>query len=69
MKRTQGTVLCVETGLHRRLHSIQYYNLVNEMIEAAYLAGNTLEAQYANVVAALLALQNMLLAWSEAVPF
>lgn len=65
---TENTVY-LKTGLHRRIHTNEYYNLVNWIIEKAYNAGYSFYDRKNRVIKSLNAIKDLLLHARDLAPF
>lgn len=62
-------LVLIKTGLHRRLYTLLYYSLVNNMMEKAYYSANTYNGRKEKVFATLKILNKYLKRLSDLSPF
>ncbi len=62
-------LVLIKTGLHRRLHTLLYYSLVNNIMEKAYYSANSYSRRRAKVFATLKILNQYLKRLSNLSPF
>ena len=59
----------IKTGLHRRLHTNQYYGFANSVVISAYNKGNNPSQRRQKVIQGLNTLKGMILAMNRVAPF
>ena len=65
----QVNLVAIKTGLHRRLHTILYYTMVNKIMEKAFDIKLSYAVNRKTVTTALGRIRGFLLAMSGASPF